>query len=236
MYSAISLGVLAGLATASPLVPRQTVPNYPSTSTSKGFHLVVNVTDPATDFSPPINNYYVNGIHIGPPFALLGVTPEPGRIFYQNGTFQEIYYAQSTIISDAAIPPSPFGLSLQPDADSDVVSTGHLDGGPGTPGVGLSRFPEPYVFLRPETFIACNESIPYYQGQHFVIIKHAPVTVDEDGTIEYNVPAECIAVRLLPECTELNELPDDAYSSHEFAADSQCYDDVSELVWSDYGP
>jgi len=228
--SVLSAAVLAGLANASPLASRQVVPNYPSTSTSKGFHLVVNVTDPAADFTPSINNWYVNSIHIGPPNNLLGVTEEPGRIFYQNGTAEEVFYAQSTVISDGATPPLPFGLSLVPDEGSDVVSTGRLDAGEGTKGVGITRFPEPYAFLRPETFIACDEFVEYYQ-QNMVIIKRAQITVGLD-----EVPENCIAVRLLPECTELNELPDDAWSSHEFAADSKCYEDVSELVWSDYGP
>ncbi|KAH7304026.1 hypothetical protein B0I35DRAFT_445733 [Stachybotrys elegans] len=234
--SLLPISLLAGLAAASPLAARQVVPNYPPTSTSKGFHLVVNVTDPSLDFEPPINNFYVSSIHVGAGQNLVGVSAEPGRIFYQNGTIEEVQFAQSTVISDGGTPPAPYGFSLQPDAGSEVVSTARLDGGAGTPGVVLSRFPEPYRFLLPGTYLACNESIEYYQGQNFVIIKQADVTVDEDGTINYNVPDNCIAVRLLPECTELNELPSDAFSSHEFAANSQCYEDVSALVWSDYGP
>lgn len=233
--SALSVAVLAGLASASPMTSRQVVPNYPPTSNSKGFHLVVNVTDPATDFTPPINNWYVNSVHIGPPFNLLGVTEEPGRVFYQNGTAEDVFYARSTVISDGATPPLPFGFSLLPDEGSDVVSTGRLDAGDGTKGVVITRFPEPYAFLRPETFLACDEFVQYYQ-QNMIIIKQAQIGVDENGDIDYNVPDNCIAVRLLPECTELNELPEDAISSHEFAADSKCYEDVSELVWSEYGP
>lgn len=234
--SAISLGLLAGLARASPLaIPRQVVPNYPSTSLSKGFNLVVNVTDPSADFTPPINNFFVTSIHVGAGQSLIGVDPDVGRIFYQNGTAEEIYYRQSTVITDGATPPLPFGITLEQDAGSDVLSTGRIDGGFGTPGIGLSRFPETYVFLRPETFLACKEVVEYYQ-QEFIIIKQADVTVDEDGTIDYNIPENCAPVQLLPECIELNELPDDALSSHEFAADSQCYEDVSALVWSEYGP
>jgi hypothetical protein len=233
--SALSLGLMAALTAASPLASRQVVPNYPPTSTSQGFHLVVNVTDPSADFDPPINNQYVTSIHVGPPLNLVGVSPTAGRIFYQNGTAEEVRYGQSTVISDGATPPSPFGLSLAPDEGSDVVSTARLDAGPGTTGIVLSRFPEPYVFLLPQTYLACKEFVEYYQSE-FIIIKQADVSIDEDGSINYNVPDNCAAVRLLPECTELNELPDDAYSSHEFAYHSQCYEDVSELVWSEYGP
>lgn len=233
--SALSLGLMAALTSATPLASRQVVPNYPPTSTSQGFYLVVNVTDPSTDFDPPINNQYVNSIHVGAALNLVGVTPSPGRIFYQNGTVEEVRYGQSTVITDGATPPSPFGLTLNPDEGSDVVSTARLDVGFGTVGVVLSRFPDPYTYLLPQTFLACNEEVDYYH-QEMIIIKRSDFTVNDDGTIDYNVPDNCAAVRLLPECTELNELPDDAYSSHEFAANSQCYEDVSELVWSEYGP
>lgn len=233
--SVLSFGLMAALTSASPLAVRQVVPNYPATSVSKGFHLILNVTDPSTDLDPPVNNKFITSIHVGAGQNLVGVSDTPGRIFYQNGTAEEIRYGQSTVITDGATPPSPFGFSLSPDDGSNVLSTARLDGGDGTKGVGLSRFPEPYVFLTPETYLACNEFVQYYQTE-LVIVRQADITVDENGSINYNIPANCAAVRLLPECTELNELPEEAYSSHEFAADSKCYEDVSSIIWSEYGP
>ncbi|KAK2590638.1 hypothetical protein QQS21_011685 [Conoideocrella luteorostrata] len=235
--SAAALG-LVGLAAASPLGERQVVPHYPTTSTSKGFHLVVNVTDPSKDFNPPIQNTYITSIHVGPPLGLVGQvqSADRARVFYQNGTAEELRYSKSNVLSDGGSPPFPWGIKLFKDPNSDVVSTAHIDGGKGDAGIGLTGFPNPYTFLYPETWVACNESLPYYGGKHFIIFKQAQTTVGKDGSINKNVPDGCAPVRLLPECTKLNDLPKGSQSSHEFARDSQCYPDVKSLVWSEYGP
>lgn len=235
--STLALG-LVGLAAASPIADRQVYPHYPDTSQSKGFHLVVNVTDPCKDFNPPIQNTYIASIHTGAGLALVGNSADEqyARIFYQNGTAQEKRFGGETTISDSGTPPFPAGFKLVRDQGSETVSTAHLDAGLGTKGVGITAFPEPYAFLSPETYAACNESLPYYQGRYFIIIKQAQTTVDENGGIHRNIPEGCAPVRLLPECTPLNDLPDGSYSSHEFAIEDRCYEDVKSIKWSEYGP
>lgn len=237
LVSAAALSLI-GLAAASPLGERQVIPNYPPKSTSKGFHLVVNVTDPSKDFHPPIQNTYVTSIHVGAGLALVGQNAgtEYGRIFYQNGTVAEKRYSQSNVLSDSGTPPFPSGLKLTKDPNSETVSTAHLDGGSGDAGIGITRFPEPYAFLYPETWVACNETLQYYQNQYFIILKQAQTTVGEDGSINRNIPEGCAPVRLVPECTELNSLPAGSISSHEYALDSECYPDVKSLDWTKYGP
>lgn len=84
----VSLG-LVGLASAAPLASRQ-VPNYPPTAVSTGFRLIANVTVPSEDFTPPVNNWVLTGIHVGPALndaALFEDGENVGRIFYQNGTW-----------------------------------------------------------------------------------------------------------------------------------------------------
>ncbi|KJK80656.1 hypothetical protein H634G_03805 [Metarhizium anisopliae BRIP 53293] len=210
---------LIGLAAASPLGERQVVPNYPSKSTSKGFHLVVNVTDPSKDLEPPVQNTYVTSIHVGAGLALVGQSAGTGygRIFYQNGTVDEQRNSQSNVLSDSGTPPFPSGLKLVKDSDSQTVSTAHLDGGAGQSGIGITHFPEPYAFLYPETW-------------------QAETTIGDDGSINRNIPDGCAPVRLVPECTELNNLPAGSTSSHEYALDSECYPDVKSLDWTQYGP
>lgn len=232
--SALTFGLI-GLASAGPLAFRQVKPNYPSKATSKGFNLVVNVTEPSADFSPSIQNSFVTTIHTGAGLALVGVNAQRGPVFYQNGTAEEQHYGQATVVTDAGTPETPAGLKLNK-AKDDGAATAGLDFGYGTPGIQLSAFPEPYSYLVPETFIACNESLEYYQGQHFIIIKHADVSVSENGTISHDVPENCAAVRLLPQCANLADLSKDAYASHDYALDSQCYDNVAELQWGQYGP
>ncbi|KND87161.1 hypothetical protein TOPH_08207 [Tolypocladium ophioglossoides CBS 100239] len=230
---------LLGIAAASPLVGRQSSdhgPRFPQQSTSKGFYLVVNVTDPSRDFTPSIQNNYINSIHVGAGLALVGAGSAANnpRVFYQNGTASEVHYRQGTVISDGGLPPAPYGVSLPAGEGSGEVSTVHLNGGPGTKGIGLTRVPEPYAFLYPETYAVCNESVAYYRGKHFLILKHIKTTPRPDGTVEHNVPKECAPVRLFPECTELNKLPSGAISSHEFAQESGCYNNVSSIDWKTY--
>jgi len=229
---------LLGLAAATPIASRDVVPNYPPKEISKGFNLVVNVTDPSADFSPSIQNSFIASIHTGAGLALVGITSDiaSSRTFYVNGTVEEVRYSRSNVLSDGGTPPTPQGLQLAPVEGSETLSTATMNFGPGTAGVGLSRFPEPYVFLTPETFVACNTSLPYYQGKYFVTIQRAATTVDEDGEINRNIPEGCAPVRLIPQCAKLPELPSDAYSSHEFAADSSCYKNVAALNWKEYGP
>ncbi|KAJ6438351.1 oxidoreductase CipA-like [Purpureocillium lavendulum] len=228
--SALALS-LVGLAAASPITERQVTPHYPATEVSKGFHLVVNVTDPSRDFEPSIQNSYIASIHTGAGLALVGNVPstQNARVFYQNGTSEEKRTGRSNVITDSGTPPFPSGLKLTKDKGSDV-STADLNAGSGSPGVGLAAFPSPYSYLYPETWLACNESLPYYQGQHFIIFKQIPQASADKA------PAECVPVRLLPECTELNDLPDGSYSSHEWAIEDRCYKDVKSIKWSEYGP
>ncbi|KZZ98368.1 hypothetical protein AAL_02886 [Moelleriella libera RCEF 2490] len=229
---------LVGLAAASPLAQRQVVPNYPSTQVSKAFHLVVNVTDLAKDFSPSIQNTYVSSIHVGAGLALVGTTsgPSKGRIFYQNGTLEEQRYSKSNVLTDSGTPPFPSGLRLLLDPDSQYVSTAEIDGGSGDAGIGITSFPEPYAFLYPETWAACKEALPYYQGREYIIIKQAKTSVDQSGTINKNIPEGCAPVRLVPECTALNELPEGSLANHDHALDVKCYPDVRSLDWTKYGP
>lgn len=102
---AVTLG-LAGLAAAAPTT---VVPHYPDSSVSKGFNLVINVTDPSRDLSPSIQNTYVTSIHVGAGLKLVGnsADPEAGRLFYVNGTAEEAFYGQSSIVTDGGTPPFP---------------------------------------------------------------------------------------------------------------------------------
>lgn len=229
---AVTLG-LAGIAAAAPATPPAVMPHYPETSIAKGFNLVVNVTDPSRDFSPSIQNTYLTSIHVGAGLNLVGSSDniDYGRIFYVNGTASQVFYGQSRIITDGGTPPFPEGLSVVKEEGSDIRSDARLDAGRGDEGFGIARFPNPYAVVAPEGWYACNEELPYYQGRKFIVIKQAKLSIDGD-----NIPAECAPISLIPQCAILNDLPEGSRSSHEFAADSKCYEDVASINWPDYGP
>ncbi|KAG5953524.1 hypothetical protein E4U53_005299 [Claviceps sorghi] len=228
MHFLTSLLSLGGLALASPAV----APGgngYPPTSTSKGFHLVVNVTDLSRDLSPSVHGTYISSFHVGPGQSLLNMNMDEkhARIFYVNGTGLDVLRGGTSVLSDDATPPTPYGIS-----SGDIANAVYLTGGGGSKGIGLSHFPVPYTYLLPETYAVCEESIPYYHGMKRLIVKQFQL-----GTPKLkDVPSGCVPVRLLPQCTPLNKLPADSYSSHEWALDSPCYDKVAGIDWTKSPP
>ncbi|KAF5966279.1 hypothetical protein FCOIX_12574 [Fusarium coicis] len=228
---------LLGLAAASPVQPHINVnPKYPSRSTSKGFKLVVNVTDHSKDFDPPIHNTELTSIHTGAGLALVGVIEKEGRIFYQNGTKEERQNGEATVISDGGTPLTPNGIALVADKKNKNLFGATLNFEPGTPGVQLNQPEDPYTYLLPETFVACNKSLEYYQGKHFIVIEQAHLTIDKNKKIQRNIPKGCAPIRLVPQCAELETLPKGSYSSHKYALESKCYKNVSKIQWKKYSP
>jgi hypothetical protein len=206
---------------ASPVYSRD---NYPALSTSKGFNLIVNLTNPSDDFDPPIHKSFVTTIHVGAGLSLVGISAEKGPVFFQNGTDEERTAGQSTVVTLGGTPPTAAGFKLTPGDQPAGFASGDLDFGLGTPGIAIHG--EPVAYLTPETFYACNEPLEYYQGKDFVVIKQRAAGSD--------VPPECRAVRLIPKCAELAPLPGNAYANYDFAFESSCYDDVAAIDWSQY--
>ncbi|CRK33002.1 hypothetical protein BN1708_005954, partial [Verticillium longisporum] len=209
---------LAGLTSASPLAVRQT--SYPQKSTSSGFTLVVNVTNPAADFCESINHYTLSSIHVGAGQALAAISTGSARVWYVNGTQQEISESKGTVVTDGGTPPFPNGIDIAEAEDS--VSAVRVDAGDGTKGVQLTSGSEPYAYLTAPvigSYIVCNESVPYYQGRKFLLLKHAETEINEEGESESNIPEDCVAIRLVPQCAKLADLPAGAIASHQPAID-----------------
>ncbi|OAA36849.1 hypothetical protein NOR_07369 [Metarhizium rileyi] len=226
---------LASLAAASPIVSARDTPvATPPTSRSQGFQLVVNVTDLTRDFSPSIHQKYINGIHVGAGQSLLGTGDRDGHplTFYINGTALDFHFARSTVLSDLGTPLTPWGIRLVKDKGSDVASTAQLNAGPGAEGIGLTRWSVPYTFLYPETYAICNETVPYYAGRRFMVVKQFSLGVEGQEAI----PANCVPVRLFAQCAKLEDLPKGSLSSHEFAYETECYEDVAGIDWPKYRP
>lgn len=229
---------LGSLALASPVDFSPGDEAGPPTSKSRGFNLIVNVTHPSRDFWPSVHGNFIDSIHIAAGSSLLGVGDKKQEgdkkhgplVFYVNGTALDVHFAHSTVISDMGTPPAPWGIRLTKESNSDIAHTVLLEGGKGSQGVGLTRLPVPYTFLYPETYAICNESIPYYHGKNFLIVKQFQL---ELKTIN-DIPTNCVPVRLLPQCAKLHRLPKQTYSSHQWAYESDCYDNVAGIDWTKY--
>lgn len=147
----------------------------------------------------------------------------PGRIFYENGTHAQVTAYQTTILTDGGTPPAPYGLTVpapgsQPLPGQEVIG---INVGPGTFNTIVSkRGKGPVVVNRLDegkgTFVACKGEIPYYPGLEFVKVQY--VYAGE------KLGEGCVGIELVPECAELNELPEGSYSSHEFAVEVKCFD------------
>ncbi|KAK7926690.1 hypothetical protein PG985_003688 [Apiospora marii] len=230
LSTVLSLSAL-GLAAAAPLESRQVVPHYPPTQQSKGFNLVANVTDPSKDFTPPVNGWFLTGLHVGAGLSDAALSSESGRIFYQNGTAEETRYNQAHTLSDGGTPPFPYGIAVADAADEGGLHGISINAGTGGAGVQLAQFPEHYPILRtpsPGTYVACNQTEPYYQ-KNFITVRAVYGNVSR-------VPDDCVAITLVPQCAELPALPAGSLASHEFANEVNCYEDVASIKWSEYGP
>lgn len=96
----------------------------------------------------------------------------------------------------------------------------NINAGLGTPGIGLERFPSPVTYLTaPEaaTYVACNERLTYGDAIALNVLRTGEA-----------VPAGCVQVRLLPQCSEGDG------SVHETENIVQCYADVAAIDWSLY--
>lgn len=211
----------------------------PTLTTSHAFRLIVNVT--TTDLTPPIHLLPLQLAHIGPAQnrAIIRYqspsSPTPtasaGPIFYQNGTASSPNL--TSILTDAGTPPFPEGLAFLPDEGTQGGGGGGKGkgglfafGGPGTQGIRLSGSYGELTLPdgRDGGFVACNGTIPYYgPGWSFVLVNWV-------GETE-KVVEGCVPVRLLPECAVLGELPEGAISSHEWAEEVRCYEDVGRVIW-----
>ncbi|TGJ83623.1 hypothetical protein E0Z10_g5141 [Xylaria hypoxylon] len=243
MFTTLLAVGAASLASATPLQSRQVVPNYPPNEVSTGFRLVANVTDPATDLTPSVDGWEFQGIHTGAGLNDAVLASGPGRIFYHNGTAAEIRFAEGSILADGGTPLFPYGIYVQGEDEVDPTYPAEHDVainvGSGTIGVSLLAFPDPYFYLTAHaqgTFVACPRTVPYYNAE-FTVVRFAYDTFNPDTALfDRNVPEGCTAITLIPECDTLPELPEGSISSHEFAANSKCYEDVSAINWPEYGP
>lgn len=220
----VAASLFLGLAASVAASPISTSRSTSGLSTSKGFTLVVNVTNPETDFTPSINLNTLSTIHDGAGMAVAGIYPDSARVWYMNGTAAQVEEQKATIISDGGTPPFPNGLRI-PEPEKDV-SMLRVDVGTGYPGVqlpGASDAAETYL-IGPGagSYVVCLEPLEYYHGQEFLVLEYAK---------EGKVPKGCAEVNLLPQCAVLEPLPEGALSSHEFAQEVKCYDDVASIEW-----
>lgn len=212
----------------------RTVPGFPRTSDSKGFKLVINVTDPSRDFTPPIHHQYISDIYVGVSSKLLGINP-PNKpiVFYQNGTWGDIEYSRGQIMTDSGLIQTPYGMWLTPDQGSWNTSTAYLQLKEAQVGISLVGWTLPIVVMAPESYAICNQTIPQLHDEHRLILKQFKTIAGRDGIPNTDtIPKNCVPIKLMPECAVLRPLDVTSISSHKFAYKSRCYTDVAGIDWN----
>ncbi|AEO65526.1 68929eb6-f8fe-43de-856b-6b33db7b7f01 [Thermothielavioides terrestris] len=219
----------ATTATALPnLAPRAT-PTAPATkptlSHSNGFYLTARLSDPAHDLNPSIDGWTLGTAHTGAGLnaaVLYAASSGAGRLFYENGTQAQAVAGQTTLVTDGGTPLAPSSLIVQPAGQPPRIID--IDYNQGTPAAveaaGNGLGPQLVNGLGQGTFLACNATVPYY-GYKFVTLQYLYGEPGDKG--QGAVPADCVPISLVPQCTTLNDLPPGSYSSHEFAVEVACY-------------
>ncbi|KAI2465211.1 hypothetical protein F4781DRAFT_410304 [Annulohypoxylon bovei var. microspora] len=217
---------VASLVTAAPLEPRE------ATGFSTGFKLIATVVNSSKKLSVPIQGAKLEGAHVGAGLntAVLNAT-DPGQIFYQNGTAEDVRAGESNILTDGGTPLYPYGLGVvlnETDPASPVAAS--INGGIGTLGISLETA-EPslapgILHYGTTTFIACDEALAYYgPSWKFAVVKALETTKEKPAII----PENCVQINLHPLCATLPALPAGSESSHEFANKVRCFENLADI-------
>jgi hypothetical protein len=227
---------LAGIAAASPLAIR----DYPPTSMAQAFHIVANVTDPSKDLNPPINGFFITGVHIGAGLAAAVLAKTEPAYFFVNGTNVDVSAAYTSIalppIGYTGGGPVPQGFQFGTTDDENIMSIG-LNNGPGTHGAGV------YPGLRSSyadvfapwsgSFMVCHIDKPMYGRPQYQVRYSKTYAKGPNGPFDYDIPADCVAIRLLAQCADLPPLQ--GVDELDIIVEGvKCYNDVASINWKDY--
>jgi len=231
----VVISILLALASAASAASIPRALTYPPLSTSKGFYLVANISDPAMDLDPPVHGQFFEGAHVGAGLNRAVLAADYGRVFYQSATKDDTSHRVDTLF-DMGTPPFPGSIGVEETGVGDDNRKHEINA-----NAGLSHsnivFSDPketgYAFVDPAAvfgeegfFAACREGIPYYQNTIFNTVNWISGDVEDAALFP-----GCVPITLLPQCASLPPLPEGSMASHEYAQDIQCYEEVSANNW-----
>ncbi|KAK5658159.1 hypothetical protein OQA88_2132 [Cercophora sp. LCS_1] len=194
---------------------------------SLGFRLAVNLTNPASTFPHPINGLYVVPFRAGANINHVSLST--------NGS---VFFTTTANITRLSTDYLPTGLHMR-HVESDPEHLNYLglnSGNAGTPGFGVTKWPHTCASLggpTPGTFVVCDTGFEAPNRPRLAIEYVEGVANAEYGKYyeeESNVPENCAAVKLLPECAELGGTKK---GEGEEIVVSRCYRDVKEITWEE---
>ncbi|KXX75388.1 hypothetical protein MMYC01_208123 [Madurella mycetomatis] len=251
--TATALLSIAAFAAAAPV----DIDSYPPTVNSKAFRLVVNVTDPSRDLSPPVHGteifpYFINSSLIRAGVAQAGA----GSVFLQfpdpNPSSPKFAPFGGQLLTEQGGPDNVLGLNQishpddTPFPDNDPRYAMSFTPGKGTMGIQLAVGGH-YAFVRPSEFsgglgnfaicrIDLGQRDHHGHERWMQALDSISLSTDENGEFGLHIPEGCTHVRLVAQCDVLKEVPEGsaAWPFHQAAQEVRCYEDVMAIDWSQY--
>lgn len=226
---------------------------FPPWHMSKGFRLIINVTDLTKDFLQ-IHNGEIVSWHVTADTNVVSYWPyrDPRNVYWQvihgddstdpgqqyNGTMMTILGCQTS--NNLAV------LGRGGDTGRQLISL-NLGGASVSHGIQLSVHSN-FSYVRPEeascgkgTFAYCNVTVTNWSrddDDKIMVLHWIGETMDDNGVLGVHVPdLPCIPLTLIPECDPVpdhTDLPQDSWAGPwlERAARSRCYEIVPYIDWT----
>lgn len=221
---------LATAAAASPLAIR----DVPTTLRSTGISFVFNVTDQSLDFADnPVHGLYLSGLHVGAGEEAPIPNAGSGIVFYETGPVG-VDYANNTI--DLIGGAEPYGLVISSTPDNFTYGLG-INIGDGSPNfaLGQGHYYEGCAALTAPiqgSFAVCNTGYVNVPEVPELVLSFVEGPHEGWYDVAENIPANCVAVKLLAECATLDV--DDASYDLGNVFSMPCYESVAAIDWTLY--
>lgn len=248
----LTLAAAAGLAAAAPVDP------YPPTLQTKSFRLVINVTDPSKDITPPVHGqeifpYFINSSYIraGP------ASPGAGSVFiqYPNPKPSSDMWSRfgGQLLTTQGNADNLLGLKkVEPDWDTTPIPWDEprypMTFTPGNGSMGVQLAAGGYfAYVRPNEmsgglgmFAVCRVDLG--QRDHhgnprwLQALDFFGPSYDAGGEWGYHVPEGCVLVRLVAQCEKFVDVPEGSVAKPfwDAAEEVRCYEDAKGIDWSLY--
>lgn len=231
------IAALASLAMSSSIPRARHAAAAAAISTAKTFTLVLNVTVPGTDFADAsVDNVFLSTEHVGAGHTALvpspsGITGAVDLAYTVNRTIQDglsPYFWESFTMGSASDVEGEdtYGIELVVGSKVEFGVTIIDDDDDGDEVDGTSGCLAVSSSLKNGTFAICDSGFNAPEApQYSLYFVHGGD--GEDWYATANLPDNCVAVKLLPQCSSSDEFDDSDEVQQVF-----CYEDVASIDWS----
>lgn len=224
--------LLAAAASVSALLGTGTTFAAPCPKQSNGFHLRVQLRDPARDLTPSVDGLYLSGLRVSQG-SYIGITidDQPPSTYYLNdGTEGDGGGGGGPTVVHEIVGVYPIGLSVQGPTEFDPRYPAEHGVGFAVAGSssgvtrGLEVFPSltgpgPSGSRRGGTYLVCQRGFVFPSGPAEIL---TPRFLYGGEAAPEEAGGGCVPVAFVPECAALEPLPDGASWNHDAVIAVSC--------------